>query len=140
MSKKYLLFAGEDYYPQGGAFDFVGVYNSKQEAFKEQLKLKSEWSNILELDGDEYDVVDSLLEEKYILKKIVEEVVNNTNFGELKKEKDELLKKVNSLELVKQQEINNIKAEFEAIIYDKDLTIARLILQNDKEKQCAKNA
>ena len=57
---KYLLFMGEDYYPQGGAEDFVKGFDSLEEAHAEADKLRSapivgsqfkntyyDWANIL---------------------------------------------------------------------------------------------
>ena len=30
--KRYLLFSGEDYYPSGGAYDFIGSFESIEDA------------------------------------------------------------------------------------------------------------
>lgn len=48
---KFLLFAGEDYYPGGGARDFQGAFDSFEEAVAAHALLKFEycggWANIM---------------------------------------------------------------------------------------------
>jgi len=48
--KRYLLFAGDDYYPGGGIRDYVGAYETPtlaQRAFK-MLDAPAEWAQIVE--------------------------------------------------------------------------------------------
>jgi hypothetical protein len=43
----YLIFAGDNYYPAGGADDLKHICGSKQEALSEFLKLrKSDWVHV----------------------------------------------------------------------------------------------
>ena len=45
--KNYLLFAGRDFYPVGGADDFQGSYDTLSKAIKEGYKLKDKnWFHI----------------------------------------------------------------------------------------------
>lgn len=50
----YLLFAGDDYYPRGGAEDLQGQYNSIEEAISNhnpnEHNMDGGWANILNLD------------------------------------------------------------------------------------------
>jgi hypothetical protein len=41
--KAYALFAGENYYPSGGAGDFVGYFDSHQLAIDHAEQLEEEW-------------------------------------------------------------------------------------------------
>ncbi len=43
--KRFLLFAGDDYYPSGGWGDFVGSYDSVEEAIPDAY---SEWAHIVD--------------------------------------------------------------------------------------------
>lgn len=47
---KYLLFGGEKYYPCGGFRDFMGSFDSLEEAKKEIMYSKNEWFHIVNLD------------------------------------------------------------------------------------------
>lgn len=51
---KYLLFAGDDYYPKGGAYDLVKSYSSVEEAINAHTPNKYQydggWANILDKD------------------------------------------------------------------------------------------
>jgi len=49
--KKYMLFAGARYYPQGGMEDFVGFYDSMEDALEAVRKGRAKY--------DWYDVVDT---------------------------------------------------------------------------------
>ncbi len=53
MNKRYLLFAGKDYYPNGGAEDFIGIYKTKKDALKAHDPNKYDydggWANIFDL-------------------------------------------------------------------------------------------
>jgi len=50
MYKRYLLFSGYDYYPEGGAYDFKGSFETAEEAVKSHnLKYTNEWANIFDL-------------------------------------------------------------------------------------------
>jgi hypothetical protein len=53
MTKKYLLFSGSDYYPSGGFFDFIDVFDSVEEAVAMAIKKKKD------KDHDWYHVVDA---------------------------------------------------------------------------------
>lgn len=49
----YILFAGDQYYPAGGAEDFVGVYDTVDEAKTVVAKDAPDWAHIAHLeDGD----------------------------------------------------------------------------------------
>lgn len=52
--KTVFLFAGSHYYPSGGMEDFIGSFNSGDEAQKyiDQLKEQGKWRN------DWYDILD----------------------------------------------------------------------------------
>ena len=49
--KRYLLFAGEDYYPSGGAYDFVGSFDSIDEAVNalNYKEYRDCWANVFDL-------------------------------------------------------------------------------------------
>jgi hypothetical protein len=62
LETKYLVFAGEDYYPLGGAFDYVTSFDDKDTAVREAYKvvadcvtvdevheIEAEWSNVIEV-------------------------------------------------------------------------------------------
>ena len=51
MTKKYLLFAGSQYYPEGGASDFIGFYDTIQDA---QIARPEDidWAHIAGVDGE----------------------------------------------------------------------------------------
>lgn len=42
--KRYLLFAYEQYYPEGGMNDFISEHDSKKEAVKFIISLRDDWS------------------------------------------------------------------------------------------------
>ena len=50
---KYLLFAGENYYPSGGASDFIAAFDSVDDAkaHAEQQQYKHDWAHIASFDG-----------------------------------------------------------------------------------------
>lgn len=52
---KYLLFAGDDYYPDGGARDLIGAYDSIEAAVDahdpKKFKYHGGWANILCVDA-----------------------------------------------------------------------------------------
>ena len=54
--KKYLLFSGYNYYPNGGGENFVKSFKSKKKATKRGLKLQEGnsdvWFNILNLETE----------------------------------------------------------------------------------------
>ena len=54
LTAQYLLFAGDDYYPQGGALDLVGAFDSMEAAIAAHDPAKFSydggWANILCLD------------------------------------------------------------------------------------------
>lgn len=51
----YLLFAGDDYYPNGGAEDLIGRFETIKEAFighdPNQFEYDGGWANVLCLDS-----------------------------------------------------------------------------------------
>lgn len=51
--KRFLLFAGEDYYPQGGANDLIGAFDSVDEAKAahdpNKFNYDGGWANILDV-------------------------------------------------------------------------------------------
>lgn len=48
MSVKYLVFAGDDYYPAGGAGDFIGAYDEPDEAVLKAPRNR-DWMHVAEL-------------------------------------------------------------------------------------------
>lgn len=51
--KRYMLFAGWDYYPSGGMRDFVGSYDTFDEAREDALGMTGDWWHILDIEtGD----------------------------------------------------------------------------------------
>ena len=46
--KRFLLFCGENYYPNGGWADFKGDFDSLEEAFQGAFKSKSDWYHIVD--------------------------------------------------------------------------------------------
>jgi hypothetical protein len=52
---RYILFAGEDYYPKGGAHDIVGGFNDLGEAIAAGRACEQEWWHLLDTEkGDIY--------------------------------------------------------------------------------------
>lgn len=53
MKKQFLLFAGNDYYPVGGAYDFKGSFDTQAQAAKahnpNEHKYDGGWANIFDL-------------------------------------------------------------------------------------------
>jgi len=53
MNKQFLLFAGNDYYPKGGAYDFKGSFEAEEDAIKahnhNKHKYDDGWANIFDL-------------------------------------------------------------------------------------------
>ena len=47
MTKKYLLFAGNQYYPNGGAEDFIGFYDTVEHA--QIASPRDDWAQIAEI-------------------------------------------------------------------------------------------
>ena len=49
--KRYLVFAGEDYYPVGGAGDFVSDHDTEEEAIKvADEACRGEWAHVLDTE------------------------------------------------------------------------------------------
>ena len=48
--KKYLVFAGCDYYPSGGWGDFIGSYDVLQDALIKVIQFKNDWYHIVDRD------------------------------------------------------------------------------------------
>lgn len=46
---RYLLFAGDNQYPQGGWGDFIGAYISKEEA-REKCSRKYDWAQTIDIE------------------------------------------------------------------------------------------
>lgn len=55
--KKYLLFAGHNYYPAGGVLDFIGDYDTLEEALEEANR-KEGWEDYKTEVYDWWHVVD----------------------------------------------------------------------------------
>lgn len=56
MSENFALFAGQDYYPGGGWEDFVGMYESLEEALEAYKSdgdsvIKYEWGHVVDLEN-----------------------------------------------------------------------------------------
>ena len=61
MAKRYILFAGDRYYPEGGAYDLIDFFDSVQEAvnhFQTELgiQIDSPWANIYDLQKKEVTI------------------------------------------------------------------------------------
>lgn len=54
MKKRFLLFAGEDYYPFGGGNDFKGSFDSVKEAieFFDTNKRMADWANVFDTEKE----------------------------------------------------------------------------------------
>lgn len=56
MSKQFLLFAGDDYYPEGGAEDFIGSYDRLDDAIKahdpNEYLVAGGWANVFDLEEE----------------------------------------------------------------------------------------
>ena len=50
MTEKYLLFAGEFYYPSGGLHDFIGNFKTIEDA-KGRIKDYHDWYHIVDLES-----------------------------------------------------------------------------------------
>lgn len=48
ICQRYLLFEGFDFYPEGGALDFVGAYTSLQKA--KNAEFRGTWAHIFDLE------------------------------------------------------------------------------------------
>ena len=58
MNKVYLLFEGECYYPNGGAFDFSGSFATLEGAQNAYgLDSKDRWAHVASFDGKELEMV-----------------------------------------------------------------------------------
>ena len=51
--KEFLLFAGDNYYPEGGAKDFIGGFDDQSEAWIAASSLLHDWYQICEWDDVE---------------------------------------------------------------------------------------
>ena len=56
---RWLLFGGDDYYPQGGAYDLIGSFPSKKKA-KEEAKRRLALSTFVEDSIEWYNILDTL--------------------------------------------------------------------------------
>lgn len=58
IMKRFWLFSGDYYYPQGGMRDFIESFDTKEEAKELYLKIKTEWSyqwyHIFDLETGEW--------------------------------------------------------------------------------------
>ena len=48
--KKYLVFIGGNFYPEGGWHDFVGDFDTLQDALVKVVLLKDDWFHIVDRD------------------------------------------------------------------------------------------
>lgn len=48
--KRYLLFAGDEYYPNRGWKDFKGDFDTEPEAFKQALRCDRDWYQIVDTE------------------------------------------------------------------------------------------
>lgn len=55
--KNFILFAGDDYYPEGGAYDFKGAFKTLEEAIEfhdpNEYNNCGGWANIFDLENEE---------------------------------------------------------------------------------------
>jgi len=60
-NKRYFLFAGVDYYPEGGAYDFMGSYETLEAARAAKPDdYRAEWAQIAYLtDGGTLEIVET---------------------------------------------------------------------------------
>ena len=50
--RKYILFAGDDYYPSGAMGDYMGAYTTIQDAKDAFEKTNNDWAEIAIYDGE----------------------------------------------------------------------------------------
>lgn len=48
--KRFLLFAGDAYYPRGGWGDFVGSFDTEVEAIAEAAKIGGDWYHVVDAE------------------------------------------------------------------------------------------
>jgi len=53
MLKRFLLFAGETYYPSGGWGDFKSSHHSREDAERAAEELQEDWYHIVDLENPE---------------------------------------------------------------------------------------
>lgn len=46
--KRYMLFGGSEYYPLGGFNDFLGAFNSKEDALSEAIRQDCDWYHVID--------------------------------------------------------------------------------------------
>lgn len=51
--KRFLLFCGADYYPSGGWGDFVGDFETMEEALERKNVINEEWFQIVDIETAE---------------------------------------------------------------------------------------
>ncbi len=62
--KKYLAFCWDQYYPSGGWQDFVGMFDTKEEALKELIQRKPDHSQVVEVNINERENILEFYEER----------------------------------------------------------------------------
>ena len=68
--KKYMLFGGWEYYPAGGWADFLGDYDTLEEAVQGVQDLNGEWFGIVDSESKEYVARATKKENEYCEDKI----------------------------------------------------------------------
>jgi len=48
--KRYLLFAGDKWYPSGGMNDFKGSFDEQDDAYRKALNLQKDWYQIYDTE------------------------------------------------------------------------------------------
>lgn len=46
--KRYLLFAGDNYYPSGGWSDFIGSFDTVEQALARQCDIRRDWYHVVD--------------------------------------------------------------------------------------------
>ena len=57
--KRYLLFAGDDYYPKGGWRDFQDGFNTLEDALKGAANAKKDWWHVVDMQASGFPVIGS---------------------------------------------------------------------------------
>jgi hypothetical protein len=50
-TNRFVLFAGDDYYPSGGWDDFVASYETFGDALRQAANIERDWWQIVDLEG-----------------------------------------------------------------------------------------
>ncbi len=51
--KRYALFAGSHFYPGGGWHDFIGMFETMEDALMKAASMRANWKQIVDLQTEE---------------------------------------------------------------------------------------